>query len=101
MSARLKTLWFPVKDSWTRRLLLKLILCGSERGCRHFWTAGHLADIETIHYAGLLQVDEGRSMIFMSDYDGILHRYLDDFIGIGSRAVVPICSNFAGCPKTR
>ena len=95
------TLWFPVKDSWMRRFLLRLVLWGSERGCRHFWTAGHLANIETIHYARLLQVDEGRSMIFMSDYDGSLHRYLDDFIGVGSRAVVPISSNFAGCPKTR
>ena len=95
------TLWFPVKNSWMRRLLLALILWGSERGCRHFWTVGHLANIDTIHYARLLQVDKGRSMIFMSDYDGSLHRYLDDFIGVGSRAVVPISSNFEGCPKTR
>ena len=95
------TLWFPVKDSWKRRLLLALILWGSERASRHFWTVGHLADIDTIHYARLLQVDAGRSMIFMSDYDGSLHRYLDDFIGVGSRAVVPISSNFTGCPKTR
>jgi hypothetical protein len=95
------TLYFPVKPWWTRRLLMAVILWGSERGTRHFWTAGALADIDTIHYARILQVDRGRSMLFLSDYDGSLNRYLDDFIGIGSRAVVPISSSLAGCPPTR
>jgi len=95
------TLWFPVKDSGVRRLLLRMILWGSERGCRHFWTRGALADIDTIHYARIMQVDGGRTLLFMSDYDGSLNRYLDDFLGVGSRAVIPISSNAAGCPKTR
>ena len=95
------TLWFPVKNSLARRLLLRVILWGSERGCRHFWTRGALADIDTIHYARIMQVDGGRTMLFMSDYDGSLNRYLDDFIGVGSRAVIPISSNAAGCPETR
>jgi hypothetical protein len=37
----------------------------------------------------------------MSDYDGSLDRYLLDFMGVGSRAVIPISSNVKGCPKTR
>jgi len=94
------TLYLPVKPWWTRRLLLCVILWGSERGTRHFWTAGALADIDTIHYARIFQVDRGRSMLFLSDYDGSLNRYLDDFIGVGSRAVIPISSNLAGCPPT-
>jgi hypothetical protein len=40
-------------------------------------------------------------MLFMSDYDGSLDRYLLDFTGVGSRAVIPISSNVKGCPKTR
>ena len=40
-------------------------------------------------------------MLFMSDYDGSLDRYLLDFMGVGSRAVIPIASSVAGCPKTR
>ena len=40
-------------------------------------------------------------MLFMSDYDGSLDRYLLDFMGVGSRAVIPISSNVKGCPKTR
>jgi hypothetical protein len=93
--------WFPVKPTWVRRVLLRIILWGSERGCRHFWTHGTLADIDTIHYARILQVDQGRTMLFLSDYDGSLDRYLIDFLGVGSSAIIPISSNVYGCPKTR
>lgn len=95
------TYWFAVKDSWVRRQLMTLILYGSEGGCRHFWTNGELAGIDTIHYARLVQLAGNRVMLFMSDYDGSLDRYLMDFTGVGSRAVIPISSSVAGCPKTR
>ncbi|HEY3755696.1 MAG TPA: hypothetical protein VGL42_06065 [Opitutaceae bacterium] len=95
------TYWFPVKPTCVRRLLLRVILWGSERGCRHFWTNGSLAGINTIHYARILEVDDGATMLFLSDYDGSLDRYLLDFLGVGSDAVIPIASNVYGCPKTR
>ena len=95
------TYWFAVRGGWARRWLLAVILWGSERGCRHFWTRGKLAGIDTIHYARILQIAEKRVMLFMSDYDGSLDRYLLDFMGVGSRAVIPISSNVEGSPKTR
>ena len=97
------TVWFPVRDWWIGRLLLGVILFGSERGVRHFWTQGRLAGAENIHFARILQVDGGRSMIFMSDYEGSFDRYIDHFVGVGghTRAVVPISSRLEGCPKTR
>lgn len=95
------TLWLPVRDSFARRLLLRVVLWGAERGCRHVWNVGQLAGIDTIHHARILQLDRGRTMVFLSDYDGGLDRYLGDFIGVGSHAVVPISSNLAHCPKTR
>lgn len=95
------TYWFTVKESWVRRQLMTLVLWGSEGGCRHLWTSGALSEIDTIHYARLLQIADKRVMLFMSDYDGSLDRYLLDFMGVGSRAVIPISSNVAGCPKTR
>ena len=94
-------LWMPVRDTWVRRILLRIILWGSERGCRHFWTRGALADIDTIHYARIMGVDGNRTLLFMSDYDGSLDRYLMDFFGVGSSAVIPISSNVGTCPKTR
>jgi hypothetical protein len=95
------TLWLPVRPTLVRRIVLFAVLFGAERGCRHFWTDGRLVDIETIHYARIMQVDGGRTMLFMSDYDGGLNRYLDDFLGAGRRAVLPISSSFDGCAKTR
>jgi len=95
------TYWFTVRESWIRRVLLAVILKGSEQGCRHFWTDGKLAGIDTIHYARILRLASSRAMLFMSDYDGSLDRYLLDFTGVGSRAVIPIASNVAGSPKTR
>ncbi|MHB9005540.1 MAG: hypothetical protein ACYDC1_01265 [Limisphaerales bacterium] len=97
------TVWFPVRNTWIGRRLLAVILFGSERGVRHFWTQGRLAGAENIHYARLLQVDKGRHLIFMSDYEGAFDRYIDHFVGVGghSRAVVPISSRLEGCPKTR
>ncbi|WP_145168256.1 hypothetical protein [Planctomycetes bacterium Pla133] len=97
------TVWFPVRDNWLSRVLLRVILFGAERGTRHFWADGALAGARNIHYARILQVDGGRSMIFMSDYEGSFDAYIDHFVGIGGnhRAVVPISSRLAGCPKTR
>ncbi|TXD39766.1 catalase [Lujinxingia vulgaris] len=91
----------PVKGSRLRRMLLRIILNGAERGSRHLWVDGELAGIDTIHFARFLSLDGGRRLLFMSDYDGTWRRYLGDFLGPGSRAVVPIWSNLAGCPKTR
>lgn len=95
------TLIFPVKRSWFRRTIMHLVLTQAETGCRHFWTDGRLVRIETIHYARLFLTPSRRTMIFMSDYDGALDRYLDDFIGVGRRAVVPISSSIHGCPPTK
>jgi hypothetical protein len=95
------TYWFPVKPTGIRKALLRVILWGSERGCRHFWTNGSLSGINTIHYARIIEVDGGATMLFLSDYDGSLDRYLIDFLGVGSNAVIPISSNVHGCAKTR
>ena len=96
------TVCFPVRNSWWGRTLLRIILFGSERGTRHFWTRGRLAGAQNIHFARLLQIDRGHSMIFMSDYAGSFDAYVDHFVGIGGnhRAVVPISSRLEGCPKT-
>ena len=95
------TLVFPTKPSWVRRLLINEVLRQAEQGCRHLWTNGRLIQIRTIHYARILLTPSRRTMLFISDYDGSLDRYLDDFLGVGKRAVVPISSNVHGCPPTK
>ncbi|MEO1417185.1 MAG: hypothetical protein AAFW00_18010 [Bacteroidota bacterium] len=95
------TLIFPVKYTWIRRMIMNAVLSQAEKGCRHFWTVGKLVQINTLHFARLFLTPSRKTMIFMSDYDGGLDRYLDDFLGVGQRAVVAISSSIHGCPPTR
>jgi hypothetical protein len=95
------TMLTPVRDSFFRRLNLRFVLWLADGLSRHFWNGGQLAGIETIHFARFHQIDGGRRMFFMSDFDGSWERYLFDFVEIGSLAVVPIWTNLRGCPKTR
>ena len=95
------TLVFPVKHSRVRRFIMNVILSQAEKGCRHFWTVGKLVQINTLHYARIFLTSSRKTMIFMSDYDGGLDRYLDDFLGVGQRAVVAISSSVHGCPPTK
>ena len=95
------TIVFNVKKTWIRRLSLKLILIGAEFGCRHFWNKGKLEGIPTLHYARLVRINQGRQLLFMSDFDGSLNRYLDDFLSVGKVAVLSFTSNLVGCPKTK
>jgi hypothetical protein len=95
------TMLTPVRVSWFRRMNLRFVLWLADGLSRHFWNGGQLAGIETIHFARFHQIDDGRRMLFMSDFDGSWERYLFDFVEIGSLAVVPIWTNLRGCPKTR
>jgi len=95
------TLFFPVKYSWIRRIIMNTVLSQAEKGCRHFWTVGKLVQIDTLHFARIFLTPSKKTMIFMSDYDGGLDRYLDDFLGVGQRAVVAISSSVHGCPPTK
>jgi hypothetical protein len=94
------TMVCDVKDHPVRRWLLRRVLAGAEDASRHLWAAGDLAGIDTIHCARVLEVDGGRHLLFLSDYDGSWARYLGDFLGVGQVAVVPIFTHLDGCPPT-
>lgn len=95
------TMLTPVRGSMFRRLNLRLILWLSDTFSRHYWNRGELVGIGTIHFARIHQIDGGRRMLFMSDFDGSWERYLFDFLDVGGLAVVPIWTNLHGCPKAR
>jgi hypothetical protein len=95
------TLVVDVKDSLARRIILPAVLWVADAVSRHLYRRGKLAGIDTIHFARFFLLDGGTKMVFMSDYDGSWSRYLFDFTGPGSLAVVPIWSSLIGCPKAR
>jgi hypothetical protein len=70
-----------VKPSWFRRLLLCVMFAGIGWVARHFYTRGHLARVRSIHFARWVYLDKGRRRVmFVSNYDGSLDSYMDDFI---------------------
>jgi hypothetical protein len=46
---------------------------------RRLAPAGSLIGISSIHFARWLPIDEGRRLLFISDYDGSWESYIDEF----------------------
>ena len=62
---------------------------------------GQLSGIPSIHFAHWAMIDNGRRLLFLSNYDGSWENYLDDFIDKASTGLTGIWSNTVGFPPTR
>ncbi len=57
--------------------------------------------IPSIHFAHWSLIDEGRRLLFLSNFDGSWGNYLDDFIDKASPGLTGIWSNTIDFPPTR
>ena len=90
-----------VKPGWFRRLTLGGVLWLLELSVRHYFNHGRLAGIRTIHFARWVFLDDNRRLIFLSNYDGSLESYTDDFIDKVAWGLNGAFSNGVGYPRTR
>jgi hypothetical protein len=90
-----------VKPSLFRRVLLIVILWFTQYGARHVYNRGFLARIQTIHFAHWIFIDNKRRVLFLSNYDGNRHAYMDDFINKVGWGLNIIFGNGFGYPRTR
>ena len=67
---------------------------------RHVYTAGRLGRVRTIHFARFVFVDDQRRMMFISNYDGTLDAYMDDFVNKVGWGLNLMFSNGLGYPRT-
>ena len=67
---------------------------------QHIYGAGRLARVRTIHFARWVWIDQKRRLVFMSNYDGSLESYMDDFINKAGFGLNFVFSNGIGYPKT-
>jgi hypothetical protein len=81
---------------WTVTLLLGLL----DYGCRHVYNRGNLSRVDTIHFARWVFLDDGRKVLFASNYDGSLESYMDDFINKVGFGLNVVFSNGIGYPRT-
>jgi hypothetical protein len=68
---------------------------------RHVYVGGSLGRVRTIHFARFVFVDGRRRMFFISNYDGTLESYMDDFINKVGWGLNLIFGNGLGYPRTR
>ncbi len=89
-----------VKDGPFRRFILRVALWLINLVARTS-TTGSLGGIRSIHYAHWSQIDGGRRLLFLSNFDGSWENYLDDFIDRASGGLSMIWSNTKEFPRTR
>jgi len=88
-----------VKPSPFRRVLLRIVLWAANLVARTS-TDGTLSGIPSIHFAHWVLLDQGRRLLFLSNFDGSWENYLDDFIDKASPGLTGIWSNTVGFPRT-
>jgi hypothetical protein len=91
----------PVKPGLFRRLLLSGLLVLIDYTCRHVFTHGFLARVQTIHFARWVFLDDKVRVLFASNYDGSHQGYMDDFINKVAWGLNLVFSNGVGWPCTR
>jgi hypothetical protein len=91
---------FPVKPGRFRRVTLRLVLHVADLIARTS-TKGKLMGIPSIHFAHWSLIDEGRRLLFLSNFGGSWGNYLDDFIDKASIGLTGIWTNTDDFPPTR
>ncbi len=62
--------------------------------------SGKLIGLNSLHFAHWVIIDDGRRLLFMTNYDGSWENYLDDFIDKAAIGLTAIWSNTLNFPRT-
>jgi hypothetical protein len=90
-----------VKPGWFRRTVLRIVLWAVNLLARARATHGELSGISSIHFAHWSLIDNGRRLLFLSNFDGSWENYLDDFIDKASIGLTAVWSNTVDFPRTK
>ncbi|MPZ99141.1 MAG: hypothetical protein GEU80_07355 [Dehalococcoidia bacterium] len=89
-----------VKPGRFWRLTAPVFTAAAAYSTRHVFTRGSLAGLRTVHFARLMELNDGR-MMFTSYYDGSLESYMDDFVDLVAWVLNTGFGNQEGYPTTR
>jgi len=90
-----------VKPGGLRKVTVALVLWLIQQAARHVFTRADLSGVKTIHFAHWTLLDDGRRVIFTSNYDNSLESYMDDFIDKVAYGLNASFSNGVGFPRTK
>ncbi|HLZ98332.1 MAG TPA: hypothetical protein VKP66_10405 [Steroidobacteraceae bacterium] len=83
-----------------RGALMTVVLAAIQFSCRHVFTRGFLARVQSIHFARWVSIDDRQRVMFVSNYDGGHQAYMDDFINKAAFGLNVVFSNGVGWPHT-
>lgn len=89
-----------LKPGGVRLWITRVVLLAIDWAARHVYTRGGLARVRTIHFARWVFLNDQRRVIFLSNYDGSLESYMDDFINKVWFGLNVVFSNGIGYPRT-
>jgi hypothetical protein len=89
-----------IKPGWFRLITMRFLLRSTDFLAPYIFTKGKLSGIPTVHFARWLLVNEGKQMLFLSNYDGNSENYLRDFINIAAKQLTLLFCLAQGYPKT-
>jgi hypothetical protein len=89
-----------LKPGLVRLAATMVALLGIDYAARHVFKHGGLGRVRSIHFARWVFLNDRRRVIFMSNYDGSLESYMDDFINKVGFGLNLVFSNGVGYPRT-
>lgn len=90
-----------IKPGRLHLLTMRAVQLATSYGARHLFTHGSLAGVKTIHFARWVPLDGWRRMTFVSNYDGAVEAYNDDFINEIWWGLNAVFGSAVGYPPTR
>src|SRR5437764_3279199 len=88
-----------VKPGVVRLWTVTFVLIIIDWAARHLYARGRLARVRTIHFARWVWIDPNKRILFLSNYDGSLESYMDDFINKVGFGLNVVFSNGIGYPR--
>jgi len=92
------TVIVPIKSNIISKLLLRLVLVLIAQGAKASSSFGNLSGLSTIHFARWAIIDNGKNLLFESNYDGSWENYIDDFVDSANAKMNMIWGNCVGYP---
>jgi hypothetical protein len=90
-----------VKPGVFRFALLKTVLGAIELLGRHVYYKGSLGGIPSIHFARWAMINDGKQLLFLSNFDGSWEHYLGEFIDQAADGLTAVWSNSVNFPRTK
>ncbi|WP_028978706.1 hypothetical protein [Sporocytophaga myxococcoides] len=90
-----------IKPGWFRLITLKFVLSTINLLAIYKFNKGELGSIPSIHFARWVIIDNGRRLLFFSNFDGSWENYLGDFVDKAAVGLTGVWSNTMDFPKTK